>query len=205
MRGVVHAIDEYQCPGGVRQRGELRHIVDGAERVGSCADGEQPHTLGQLARRILHVEAPVLGSHANHPQLEFTLAGQTSPGVGVGVVVEFRDHDGVALAPPLAERASEVKRQRGHVGAEDDLLGPAAEPVGQRGTGAEQCRVGLVTGGIGPVGIGVVMQQVVAHRVHDARGHLRAAGSVEIRDGVALMATPQRRKLTADLLGRGNG
>jgi hypothetical protein len=49
------------------------------------------------------------------------------------------------------------------------------------------------------------MQQVITHRVHDARGDLRAAGSVEIRDEVALMTTPQRRKLTAYLFGRGDG
>ena len=43
-----------------------------------------------------------------------------------------------------------------------------------------QQRVGLRAGRIGPVRVGVVVQQVVRHRLGDALRHLRAAGPVEV-------------------------
>ena len=136
VRGVVHAVDEYQCPDGVRQRGQLRHVVHGAERVGGCAHGEQPHPVGQLARQHpprrgarprVACESPAPRVHARGPARRQVseLAWWSS---SVTTTTSPARH-------PLAERASQVKGQRRHVGAEDDLLGRAAEPVGQRARG----------------------------------------------------------------------
>jgi hypothetical protein len=66
------------------------------------------------------------------PDRDAALDGERAPGVRVGVVVELRDHDLVAGAPRAAERAREVVRQRRHVRPERDLLGRAAEEVGER-------------------------------------------------------------------------
>ena len=70
--------------------------------------------------------------------------------------------------------------------------------------GAGDDRVGLRAGREGPVGIGVVMQQVVGHRLDDRAGHLRAAGAVEVGDGLAIVPPLQGREVGADLVHRGD-
>ena len=48
------------------------------------------------------------------------------------------------------------------------------------------------------MGVGVVVQQVVAHRIDDRGGDLRAARAIEVRDRIAMVAPGQRGKLRAD-------
>ncbi len=140
------------------------------------------------------------------------LAGEPAPRIDVGVVIELGHDDLVAGGPAPAERAPEVERQRRHVGAERDLLGPAAEQVGERRARGVERGVGLDARREGPVRVGVVVEQVVAHRVHHRARHLRAAGAVEVGDGRAAVAALEGGELRADLVdarrgarGRGGG
>ena len=55
-------------------------------------------------------------------------------------------------------------------------------------------RVGLLAGGEGPVGVGVVVIEVVGHGLDDRAGDLGAAGAVEVGDGLAAVLAFQGGK-----------
>src|SRR4029077_6002834 len=55
-----------------------------------------------------------------------------------------------------------------------------------------------------PMGVGVVVQQVVSHCVHDLTRHLSAARAIEVRDRLAVMPGRQSRELAADLFDTGD-
>ena len=62
--------------------------------------------------------------------------------------------------------------------------------------------VSLDAGGKRPVSIGVVVEQIVAHRIDDRGWNLGAAGSVEVGDGFLAMEATQSGKMSPD---GGNG
>jgi len=116
------------------------------------------------------------------------------------VVVELGHDQLVARLPATPQGAAEVEGQRGHVLAEDHLLRRAAQQVGQGLAGLGQGCVGLDAGGVGPVRVGVVAQQVVAHRVHHGGGHLGPPRSVEVGHRQAVLAALEGGEMTADLV-----
>ena len=63
-------------------------------------------------------------------------------------------------------------------------------------------RVGLFAGRVVPVGVRVVVVEVVRHRVDDGGRHLGAAWTIEIRYGVAAVLALESWKLGADVDGR---
>ena len=69
-----------------------------------------------------------------------------------------------------ADRLGEQQVERGHVGAEADLVGVAAEEVGRRRVGAVDDGIGLFAGGEEAVDVGVVVDEVAGDRVDDAWG-----------------------------------
>ena len=121
------------------------------------------------------------------------------------MVVQLGYHENIARPPAVAERPAQVKGQGRHVGAEDDLLGGSADPVGQGAAGGQQGSVGLAAARIGPVRVGVVVQQVVRDRLGDAARRLGATRTIEVGYRMAVVAPVQRRKVAANLLDGGNG
>ena len=86
------------------------------------------------------------------------------------------------------------------------MLAPKATSRGEAfRKSARTCRafgeglVGLVAGGEGPVRVGVVVEEVVGHRLDDPAGHLGAAGAVEVGHGLPVRAGAQRREVGPDL------
>ena len=121
-----------------------------------------------------------------------------APGRDVGVMIEFGDHDLVAGLPIAREAAREMEGDGRHVVAERHVGGRRVEEVGKGGAGVVKQRVGLGARGIGPVGVGVVMQQVVGHGVGDLLRHLGAPGAVEIGDVVLPLASEEGGEVGAD-------
>jgi hypothetical protein len=119
-------------------------------------------------------------------------------------MVELGHHDLVAGPESATEHPPEVEGQRRHVGAEDDLAGRAADEVGERLAGGAEGGVGLRARGIDPVGVRVVAQQVLRHRVHDGARDLRAAGPVEVGDGSSPVSPLEGGEVAADLVEAGD-
>ena len=124
-------------------------------------------------------------------------------------MIELRENDFVARSPLPAECARQVERERSHVLTEHDLVGATIEEIGKRLARVGDQRVCLFTRRIAPVRVGVVVEEVVLHRMHDAARNLRAAWAVEICDGKSIVRSLERRELRAnvfngrDVRGRG--
>ena len=121
------------------------------------------------------------------------------------MVVELGDDYDVPLPPFAPERTAEVEGERGHVGAEHDLFGRAPDPVGERATRLENGVVGFLAGRERPVRVGIVIQEVVGHRLRHLARDLRAAGTVEIGDREPVVPAGERGEVAADLFDAGDG
>ncbi len=147
----------------------------------------------------LHVERHAVGRKRHRPDRQAEIVGRMPPRVDVAVVIELGHHDLVARAPLSRERPRDMERDGRHVLAE-------AHPLRARGVeegrvhppGIEQERVGLLAARVHPVGVGVVVDQVLADRVDDRRGHLGAAGAVEVGHRVAVVHAAKGGELGAD-------
>jgi hypothetical protein len=136
--------------------------------------------------------ASCIGPH--DPQRDASFACQGLPRRDVGVVVEFGDDDFISLAPRTPQRTGDMKRERCHVAAEGDFRRRGAQKIRERHASRVERLIGFEAAWKMPVRVRVVMHQVVGHRVDDALRHLSAARAVEIRDGLAFVDAPQRRK-----------
>ena len=141
---------------------------------------------------------PVRGRNAHRPDRQAALARHLPPRVGVRVVVELGHDDLVARCPLAGERAAEMERQRRHVRPEGDLRRLAAEEVGEGLACAGERGVGLDARRVRPVGVRVVVEEVVGHRVDDRDRDLGPAGPVEVRDGRAAVAAIEGGEVRAD-------
>ena len=117
-------------------------------------------------------------------------------------MIQFRHDDFVAGPVGASQCPREMKGERGHVCAKRDFVRRSVQKIGQRRSRPDDNRVSLDAGGKRPVSIGVVLQQIVAHRIHDRGGNLGAAGSVEVGDGLLAMEATQSGKMLPD---GGNG
>ena len=186
VRGVVHGVHEARArPRRARgpRRGARRSSCRGRSRprrsragASSCRARASRSSMSSCAR---------LGAEPDGPDREAALLRELARhGVHVRVVVELGDDDLVARRPSARPSA----RARWKVSVV--MLAPKAISYGrpprksaERFARGRERRVRLVARRVGPVRIGVVVQQVVRHRVDDRLRHLRAAGSVEVGDG----------------------
>ncbi len=79
---------------------------------------------------------------------------------------------------------------------------PRKSATAERGGGDN--RVRLFAGRIPPVGVGVVVVEVIRHRLHDDARHLGSAGAIEIGDVVSPVLPVEGEKLGSNL-GGGEG
>ena len=110
------------------------------------------------------------------------------------MMVQLRDHDLVGRAPPPAQGPGQVEGQGRHVGPEGHLVGVGIEEVRQARAGRRDDGVRLHAGRVGPVGVRVVMREVVRHGVDDPLRHLGASRPVEVRHRLAGMPAGQGRE-----------
>ena len=125
-----------------------------------------------------------------------------APGIDVGVMVELRDHDRVTVSERSSQRPGQVERERGHIGTEGDLTRRGVEEIREGLPGDRQCSVGLDAGRECPVGIGIMVDEVVRDRIHHGVGDLSPARAVEIGHGIALVQPLERGEVLANRRGR---
>ena len=95
----------------------------------------------------------------------------------------------------------DVERERRHVVAELDLVrAPGTEEVGDGRVCLVDDRVRRLARREGAAGVGVRVRQVVADGIDDALRDLGAAGTVEERDGPAVLFAPQGWEFGAERL-----
>jgi len=210
MRGVVHRVHEAERAGVAGQRGRVGNIGDRTQRVGCRPDSDQPGAGrdGGLQRRP--VELAALRQEGNHAQGDAALPGQRAPGRDIGVVVQLGDDDLVARPPGTSQRPPEMEGERRHVRPKGDIVRRRAQEVGQGAPGPRQHGVGLFAAGIAPVGVRIVVVEVVHHGVADRGGHLSPARSIEVGDRLSPVLTVKRGKSRSNgpdfgELGRGGG
>ena len=193
MDGIDHA----EGPGGAREAGGARHVVDGAHGVGRVPEGDDLR-LARRARCARTRPSPACRWRGRRgPRGRRRPLRQPQPRPAVGFVVERGDHDLVAGLQLAAERVGEEEVQRGHVGAEADLAPVAAEEVGAGAPRPVDDLVGLGAGGEAAVDVAVVAQQVAGHRIRHGLWRLRAAGGVEVGRRVAVHRPLEGRELAA--------
>ena len=157
--------------------------------------------FGQGMSTQFHVAFSGLGE-----TLIMVYGGQTSlpfeglPRGDVGVVVQLGYDDLVSRTPPPPQRAGQMEGQGGHVGPKRDFLGLSVQEIGQGSPSRRDHAVGLDAAGVGPVGVGVVMVEVVRHRLYHRPRGLSPPGSVEIGHRLPGHLAGEGRKVSPNLL-----
>ena len=116
------------------------------------------------------------------------------------MMIELGDNNLITLRQRAAECAGEMHCERRHVGAERNLTRRCIQKISKRLTRFRDCFVSLGARRIRPVGVGVVMIEIIQHRITDAPGSLSSTRSVEVRDRMPVMNSLERRELRANLL-----
>ncbi len=155
---------------------------------------------------MVPIELARFGNHSRHPNDAAALLLERAPGRDVRMMVQLRDHDFVARSVAAAERAREVEGERGHVRAEGDLVRRGIQKIRQRRASRIDDGVRFLARRISPMGIRIVMQQIIAHRCdHDPR-HLRAAGAIEVGHRMTVVNARESGEMLSDFrIGNGRG
>ena len=195
--GRMDPVDVGEGAGGVRPGRDRGHVGAGAEHVAGRADRDQPGPLGHqpvvLAGRQLAGGQVDLGPAHHRPDPGRRL----EPGPDVGVVVQAGHHHLVAGGPARGQGGRQPVGEGGHVRAEDDPVGLAADQVGHGppALGDELVRAPAGREGAahvadpGPVGAG--------DGLHHHGRHLGAGGPVQV--GVAVGQCRVQRPDPADV------
>ncbi len=197
VRGVVHCVDVRNRACVARHADDGLHVVDGANRVRRVSHGDNPATRRELAREVVQVKRAVFFVDVHELNLHPAFF-ERLPGRDVRAVVELREQNLVAGAEVAADSAADRERQRSHVLPEDDFVRIAAQEISHRGARAGDDLVGLATGRVLPVGIGVAGFQIMRNGVDHALRDLRAARAVEESWGTAVDRARERGELRAD-------
>src|SRR5215213_890720 len=97
-----------------------------------------------------------------------------------------------------------MHRKRRHVRAKRDLRGRRVQEFGEDFACVRECGVSLSARRISPVGVRVVMVEVVRHLFDDVARNLRSAGSIEISDWVVVVDAFESGEVTSDFLNWGD-
>jgi hypothetical protein len=143
---------------------------------------------------IVEVESEILGDF-DPVDLEAAVGRELDPRRDATVVVEARDQDPIALPPVARRRARQHEVERRHVGAEDHVVGGAAQEAARVGASAVQDLFDAATGLVRRAEVRRRLAQRARDRLADLVGHLRSTGRVE-EDEVAL----ERREAAAHRL-----
>ena len=193
VRGVLHRVEPRQCADRVRELAHALHVDDRPERIRRRNGRDDAHALVELPLEVVEIESQIVGD-VDPVELQALVGRELAPRRDAAVVVEPRDEDAVALLPVARRRPGEGEVEHGHVRAEDDVVGRAAEEAGC--VGARACRRSPRRGV--PVSYGAPRFAArVAQRLRDRQadlvGHLRAAGCIEEGEPAA-----QRREAAAN-------
>jgi hypothetical protein len=180
VRSVMHRIHKAQRSGLVRQQGSFGHRVDGARGIGGVPHGHEASALGDPARELLHVPGAIRGIEINPLHDAAPIPRREEPGRHVGVVIQPRDHDLVALREIPRDAAADVEGDRGHILSEGDFFRLSlAKERRDRGAGFPHHGVGFAACPEGTAVVGVPVHQIVAHPRQALLGDLGACRVVE--------------------------
>ena len=202
VRGVVHGVHERQRTGGAGHVAHLCDVGDRAERVGCGADRDQSRARTDEPRKVVRLVAERRRVQPHRPHREAAILRDGAPGCHVRVMIELGHDDLVTGAPATCKAAREVEGDRRHVVAERHVRRRRVEEVGEDDARLGQHRIRLGARRIRPVRVGIVPIQVVGHRLADGARDLGAARTVEVGDGLSLLAALQRGKVGADHVDR---
>ena len=193
----MNGIDVTERSGLPRQAHDFGDVVDRSYSVRGIADCDQSRASANLPRQILHVERAIVFVELHGADRD-AFFFQRLPRGEVRVVIEQREHDFVAGTEFASKGAAQGESQRGHVRAEDDLVGIAIEKVGHRRPRFRDHAVGVATGEVGAARVGVVARQIIRDGVNHALRHLRATGAIQKDRGTAIDGLCECRELGAD-------
>ena len=103
VRCVGDAVDANHGTGVVRFGGDLSDVVDIAGNVGDVREGNQPRPIRQQLVQVVDIEDSGVGVDWPFDGVDAEF-GQSPPGSGIRLVVEFGDDDFVAFAPKRPQR-----------------------------------------------------------------------------------------------------
>ena len=179
-------------------------VVDGAQGIGGRSNRQQPGARADgLPRGPPSPVRPVRSDEGHPAQGYAPFAGYRLPRCHVGMMVQLRDDDLVARSPARA-------RAPGRGGRSGWSCSPRTPPrresaprkSAREARAASDEGIGLLAGRVGPVGVGVVMGQVVSHGVDDTLGHLCASRTIEVRHLTATKLAGEGREKSPNGLDR---
>src|SRR5437868_2369816 len=197
MRSVMNSVDENFRADRMRHFPGAFYIVDRAKGVRRRSDRNQFSSARYLSRKILPIQFTRFRDHFRHARGHAAFFFQSSPRCDIGMMVQLRDHNLVAARELMGKRAREMKGQRRHVGAENDLRRRRVEKIGQHISRRINDGVGFLACRISPMRVRVVVKKIIVHGFDNHSRDLSSAWSVEIRDGVTAINPLQRGELTA--------
>ncbi len=181
----------------MREFRDLRNRIDSADGVRSVADSDEFRFCSDLSFQIVEIERAIGFADIDLPDND-AFFFESAPGGNVGIMVQRGYDDFVSSCQLPADRAGQRERDGSHVLPEHDFVGVAVEKISHGGAGGRNGRVVGTASSEGAACVGVGGKKIIAHRVDDLPGNLRACGAVEKRSGVSIDLQFQRWKLRAD-------
>src|SRR4029079_4607562 len=117
---------------------------------------------------------------------------------------ELSDNDLITRRQLTSKRARQMQRERCHVRAERYLLSRSIQKISYSLTSIGEHLISLGTRRIGPLGIRVVMIEIIHHRISYRARNLSSTRPIEVRDRKSVVNTLESRKVRADLFDRRN-
>src|SRR5688572_24730366 len=199
MRCVVNGIDEHQCTCFMSHFGGGAHVVDRAEPVRSSTHRDDFRSTVEMTTEIIPVELARLRNHFHHANTEIPILRELHPRIDVRMMVELGNYDLIAGRELSPKRSRDVKRERSHVRAENDLVGRRIQKLSERLARECESSIRLDARWVRPFGVRVVVIQVVDDGVTHAPRHLRSSRPIEIGDSVAALPALERREMSPNL------
>jgi hypothetical protein len=182
MRDVMDCVDEKKRANRPGEPGSSRDVVDCAERVRRRANCDDFRADIHLLLEVVPIECAGSNVHFDDAECATTFLGERLPRADIGVVIELGDHEFVARGEQPAQCPRDVECERRSVCTEDNFVRRPAKEIRNHRPSLVENRIRFRAGRIVPVRVGVVMKQIVADRFDNRLRHLRAAGTIEIRD-----------------------
>src|ERR1041384_7729660 len=105
----------------MRQLNCISKSIYGAERVTSCAEGDDLRFVRDQSLEVAPIELPGFSVHLRDVERYASLDHQSLPRRDVRMMFEFGNHDLVAWAKRATERARQVINHRSRIRTERDF------------------------------------------------------------------------------------
>ena len=182
----------------MRELGDARRVGHRADGVRGERERDDPRALVDQALERVEVEIEVGLDDVELVHDQATILRDEQPRRDVRVVVEPGRDDLVARLERARDRVREQEVERRHVRAEGDLVGVAADEVGDRRSPGIDHVVRGSARAERAAEVRVVALEVAEHGVEHLARHLRAARPVEVGDEAPVLARGERGEASTD-------